>query len=82
MLNIERLQAKGQLADLNKKKRDLQTEISGQIVLIRSLLNPYLEEVDLIDSEKTLVSAKRLNELVCELKIVKHKIAELEEWLG
>ena len=42
-MNPEILQMKGMLAEAKKKYRSLDTEASGLVILIRSLLNPYEE---------------------------------------
>ncbi len=76
-MNPERLQLKGMLAEAKKSFRTLDTEASGLIILIRSLLNPY-EEIENLDTEKALVSLKRLDEITKELKTLKTKIKNLE----
>ncbi len=43
-MNTERLQLKGQLADVKKKYKNLDIEASGLILLIRNLVNPYADE--------------------------------------
>ena len=50
-MNIERLQLKGLLAESKKTYRALDTEASGLILLLRSLLNPY-EAIVLLDMDK------------------------------
>ena len=57
-MNPERLQPKGMLAESKKSFRSLDTEGSGLVILIRSLLNPY-EDISKLDTEKALVSMKR-----------------------
>lgn len=52
-MNIERLQMKGLLAESKKKYRNLDTEASALVILIRSLLSP-LEETLSLDTEKAL----------------------------
>ena len=76
-MNPERLQLKGMLAESKKKYRHLDTESSGLIILIRSLLNPY-EEILNLDTEKALVSLQRLNEITKEMKTLAEKIKNLE----
>lgn len=76
-MNPERLQLKGMLAESKKNFRSLDTEASGLVILIRSLLNPY-EEISKLDTEKALVSMKRLNEVQAELKNLEVKIKNLE----
>lgn len=76
-MNPERLQLKGMLAEAKKSYRQLDTEASGLIILIRSLLNPY-EEILKLDTEKALVSLQRLNEITKEMKTLSEKIKNLE----
>lgn len=76
-MNIEKLQLKGMLAEAKKEFRMLDTEASGLIILIRSLLNPY-EEILKLDIDKVSVSIKRLNEITKKMKSLKEKILNLE----
>lgn len=73
------MQFKGQLADLKKKFKTLDTEASGLLILIRSLLNPYEEDLTKLDTEKAKVSVDRLNQIVLEMKALKSKIEKMEE---
>lgn len=81
-MNIERIQLKGQLAEAKSKYRALDIEASGLIILIRSLLNPFEDDTTKQETEKALVSLTRLNEIVTELRRLKKKISELEEYFG
>lgn len=76
-MNPEKLQLKGMLAESKKRFRTLDTEASGLVILIRSLLNPY-EDVKNLDMEKVGVSTKRLTTVVEELKTLSEKIKNLE----
>lgn len=76
-MNPERLQLKGMLAESKKRFRILDTEASGLVILIRSLLNPY-EDIKNLDMEKVSVSVKRLTEITEELKTLSEKIKNLE----
>lgn len=76
-MNPERLQLKGMLAESKKRYRTLDTESSGLVILIRSLLNPY-EEILKLDTEKALVSIQRLNTIQDEMKDLAAKIKKLE----
>lgn len=78
LMNPERLQLKGMLAESKKNLRSLDTEASGLVILIRALLNPY-EDISKIDTEKALVSMKRLNEIQAEIKNLEVKIKNLED---
>ena len=77
-MNIEKMQLQGQLADLKKKFKNLDTEASGLLILIRSLLNPYEDDLTKLDTEKALVSLDRFNKIVLELKTLKQKIEKME----
>jgi len=79
-MNVERMQLKGMLAEAKKQFRTLDTETSGLIILIRSLLNPY-EEVINLDMSKITVLTERLNRTIEEMKILKEKIGKLEDEL-
>ena len=79
-MNIERIQLKGQLAEAKSKYRNLDIEASGLIILIRSLLNPFEDDTTKQETEKALVSLTWLNEIVTELRRLKKKISELEDY--
>ena len=79
-MNIERIQLKGQLAEAKAEYRNLDVEASGLIILVRSLLNPFEDDNTKQETEKALVSLTRLNEIVIELRRLKKKIAELEDY--
>lgn len=79
-MNPERLQMKGMLAEAKKNCRTLDTEASGLVILIRSLLNPY-EEILKLDMDKVLVSTKRLKEVTKEMKVFSERIKQLENEL-
>jgi len=77
-MNIENMQIKGQLAEARKKFKDLDTEASGLIILIRSLLNPYEEDICKLGIEKAFTATSRLNSIVEQMRILKIKIEQLE----
>ena len=79
-MNPEILQMKGMLAEAKKKYRSLDTEASGLVILIRSLLNPY-EEIQKLDMDKVLVSVERLKNLTVEMQALNDKIKRLESEL-
>ena len=79
-MNPEILQMKGMLAEAKKKYRSLDTEASGLVILIRSLLNPY-EEIQKLDMDKVLVSVKRLKSVTVEMQALNDKIKRLESKL-
>ena len=79
-MNPEILQMKGMLAEVKKKYRSLDTEASGLVILIRSLLNPY-EEIQKLDMDKVLVSVERLKNVTVEMQALNDKIKRLESEL-
>ena len=79
-MNPEILQMKGMLAEAKKKYRSLDTEASGLVILIRSLLNPY-EELQKLDMDKVLVSVNRLKDITKEMQALNDKIKRLESEL-
>ena len=79
-MNPEILQMKGMLAEAKKKYRSLDTEASGLVILIRSLLNPY-EEIQKLDMDKVLVSVERLKNVTFEMQALNDKIKRLESEL-
>lgn len=79
-MNPERLQLKGMLAESKKSLRTLDTEASGLVILIRSLLNPY-EDILKLDTNKAFVSMQRLNAIQNEMKNLEIKIKNLESEL-
>ena len=79
-MNPEILQMKGMLAEAKKKYRTLDTEASGLVILIRSLLNPY-EEIQKLDMDKVFVSVKRLRDISKEMQVLNEKIKNLESEL-
>lgn len=78
-MNIEKMQLKGQLAETRKKYKSFDTEASGLIILIRSLLNPYEEDITKLEVEKALQSLSRLNSIVLQMQVLKPKIQRMEE---
>lgn len=76
-MNPERLQLKGLLAESKKSFRSLDTEASGLVILIRSLINPY-EEITNLDTDKILISVTRLNNIKSEMIKLAEKIRKLE----
>lgn len=76
------MQYKAKLAEYEKKFKTLDIEASGLIILIRSFLNPYEEDVTKLDTEKTFHSMSRLRDVVNEMKSLKAKIQKMEQDLG
>ena len=81
-MNIERIQLKGQLSEAKSRYKQLDTEASGLIILIRSLLNPFEDDNSKIDIEKVSVQTIRLQKIILELRLLKNKIKNLEDYFG
>lgn len=79
-MNPERLQLKGMLAEAKKSFRTKDTEASGLVILIRTLLNPY-EDISKLDLDKALVCLQRLCEIQSDMKALDTKINNLESEL-
>lgn len=80
MMNIERIQLKGQLAEAKSKYKHLDTEADALILHIRAVLNPFEEDTTKIEVEKVVVSINKLQDVIEELKGLKTKIQKLEEY--
>ena len=78
----EIMMLRGKIAELKRKKRDLELEGAGLVTLIRNILNPYEEDISYLDTDEGLPSFKRLNTIVQELKSLKEKIKRLERDLN
>jgi len=76
-MNVEKMQFKGMLAEAKKRFRTLDTEASGLILIIRTLLSPY-EEITKLDMPKITVLTERLNKTFEEMKVLSEKISKLE----
>ncbi len=79
-MNPERLQLKGMLAESKRNFQLLDTEASGLVILIRTLLNPYTE-VKNLDTKKALATMQRLDKIANEMHILDVKIKQLESEL-
>ena len=76
-MNIERFQLKGMLADAKKQFRLKDTEASGLIILLRSLLKPYIPVTE-IETEKVIVQVDRLHKIISEMKEKQIQINQME----
>lgn len=77
-MNMERMQLKGLLVESQRKYKTLDTEASGLIILIRSALSPYQEDMTKLEIEKVKTYIDRLNLIISDLKELKSKIEKLE----
>jgi len=79
---MEKYLWKGQLADLKQKYQQLQLEVSGLIIQIRTMLNPFEEDVTRLPVEEIAVAAQRLKEIILEIRSIQEKIKKLEDAIG
>lgn len=77
-MNLERMQLKGLLIETQRKYKTLDTEASGLIILIRSILSPYQEDMTELQIDKVMTYTNRLHSVVLELNDLKSKIEKLE----
>jgi len=80
-MSIERLQLKGQLADVKKKYKNLDIEASGLILLIRNIVNPYADEVTSLKIDEAEAAMDRLQKIIHEMRKLKEKIKQIEDAL-
>lgn len=78
-MNMERMQLKGLLVESQKKYKTLDTEASGLIILIRSVLSPYQEDMTKLEIDKVKTYVDRLILIILDLKDLKSKIEKLEK---
>ena len=77
-MNLERMQLKGLLIESQKKYKTLDTEASGLIILIRTALSPYQEDMTELQIDKIMTYTDRLHSIILELRDLKSKIEKLE----
>ncbi len=81
MMNMERAALKGQLQDAKKEFNDLDLLAAGQIIAARGFINPYTEDVTLLETEKALAQVNALHETVEKMRTLKTRIKKLEDAL-
>jgi len=77
----ELLQAKGRLNELRHRKRELELEASGLILLVRIKLDPYAD-ISSLPIPEARQSMERLAAIHDELKEVLSQIQRIEADLG
>lgn len=80
-MNMERAALKGQLVDARKQLKELDMLASGQLMAARNYLNPYLEDVTELNTEKAVVQVKALHETTDKMRALKERINKLEDAL-
>lgn len=78
----EILRAKGRMAELKSKIAEKELEASGLIVQIRTLADPYENDMTHIKSGQLLTASKLLDECISTLKTLKLELDRLENDLG
>ena len=81
-MNIERLKLKGLHSESKQKLKRLDTDSSGLIILIRTYISPYEDDLTTLEIDKALQAMERLKVNIDEMKELKTKIKHLEEDLG
>lgn len=77
-MNIERLKLKGLLSEAKQKLKKLDVDSSGLIILIRTYISPYEDDLTNLEVEKALQAMERLQSNIAEIKELKQKIKNLE----
>jgi len=80
-MNMERAALKGQLQDAKRELGDLDLLAAGQIIAARGFINPYAEDVTLLETDKALAQVKALHETVETMRTLKTRIKKLEDAL-
>lgn len=77
-MNLERLKLKGLLSESKQKLKKLDVDSSGLIILIRTYIFPYEDDVTSLEIEKALQAMERLHANIQEMNELKQKIKHLE----
>lgn len=78
----EKVQWKGQLAELKGRYNTLKFEGQGLLILLRSLLNPFEPDLTRLQVEIIENNADRLKTVVQQMREAKAQIEKLQEALG
>ncbi|HNV72873.1 MAG TPA: hypothetical protein PKO06_24405, partial [Candidatus Ozemobacteraceae bacterium] len=65
-------------AEAKKKMNKLDADASGRIILLRTLLSPYEEDVTRLDGEKIKNEATELSRIIDEMRVQKDRISRME----
>lgn len=80
-MDISICQLRSTLANRKAKYKNLDIEASNQIIAIQQNINPYEDDITLLDTEKALQACERLHEIKLEMLELKPKIAKMEQSL-
>lgn len=81
-MNTERLKLKGILSESKQKFKKLEADSSGLIILIRTYISPYEDDLTVLEIDKAQLAFERLKSNIETIKELKIKIKHLEEDLG
>jgi hypothetical protein len=81
-MNIERLKLKALLSESKQKLKKLDADSAGLIILIRTYISPYEDDLTTLEIDKALQAIERLKSNIETMKDLKTKIKHLEEDLG
>lgn len=78
----ERVQWKGQLAELKENYNTLKFEAQGLLILLRNLLNPFEPDLTKLQAEIIENNADRLKTVVQKMREIKAQMEALQKALG
>lgn len=78
-MNTERLKLKGLLSESKHRFKRLDSDSAGLIILIRTYIHPYEDDLTALDIEKATLAFEKLKANIEEMKELKVKIKRLEE---
>ena len=81
-MNSELARAEARLAELKERESKLELGIRGDIAAVREVLDPYAEDVALIQADVAAAQAFELAEKVGQLRDVRVMIARIKQDLG
>ena len=81
-MNVEILKLQNKLAEAKRRFKDLDIRVSGLIILVRGYLDPYEDDVTLLETQKAQVEISNLHSAVEEMKELSVKIQKLQKDLG
>jgi hypothetical protein len=80
-MNQEVMMLKGQLADCRHRFQELDIEAKGLIIMVRTQLNPFEEDITQLKVPEAGAAMKRLQTVYTEMATLKKRIADMEEAL-
>lgn len=81
-MNPEIAQLRAKIAESKNRLTGLDMEASNCIITIKNLINPYEDDITLLETEQALVALNRLDSIKKEMIELRTKVAKLEKDLG